>query len=363
MEMVGRLSSSVIHDLNNLLTVIQLNSALIEGGGLSEEEVATRANQIGLACKQSAHLTRKVLDLARHRVAEERPVTVNTLVTELERLFKAFVAKKASVRAEVGDQPLWVMGSASDLEQVLMNLVLNAIDSMPDGGEIVISCRASVVEGSAMVELAVQDVGCGIPEDVRGRILEPFFTTRGDEGGTGMGLYIVDEIVRRHHGRIAFEPAPVRGTIVSICLPAIPPPDSAERVPVVKSVEPAARVVLLVEDDENIRQLTRFILTRVGYVVLSAETGEEAMSLWSDRRDEIKLLLADLVLPGELSGRDVVIAALADRPALPVLYISGFAAEWDEQASFDEAHFLAKPFHPDVLLAKVAEALQSAPVE
>ena len=142
LEIVGRLSSAVIHDLNNLLTVIQLNSALIEGGGLTEVEISSGAEQIGLACKQASHLTRKVLNLARRRAEEDRPVAIDTLVADLGRLFEAFVAKKAAVRVEKPVGPLWVHGNAGEIEQLLMNLVLNAIDAMPDGGEIVIGCEA-----------------------------------------------------------------------------------------------------------------------------------------------------------------------------------------------------------------------------
>jgi CheY-like chemotaxis protein len=356
MEMVGRLSSSVIHDLNNLLTVIQLNSALIEGGGLDEAEIMGRATQIGQACRQSSQLTRKVLDLARRRSVEDRPVNVNALVNDLARLFEAFVAKKATVRVNVAEAPLWVWGSASDVEQMLMNLVLNAIDAMPEGGVITIGCQPAAGNGAAMVEITVRDEGCGIPVALRQRVLEPFFTTRENEGGTGMGLYIVDQIVQRMRGSLGFEAAPGAGTIVRICLPACAEEETPAQVNGTAPVPRETRTILLVEDDESIRNLTRFILTRAGYVVDAAETGEEAIELWSQRRREIDLVLSDLVLPG-ISGRDVVMTVLAQRPEVAVLYMSGFATAWDDESLFNEAHFIAKPFHPDALLAKVAAVL------
>ncbi len=190
------------------------------------------------------------------------------------------------------------------------------------------------------------------------RILEPFFTTREVEGGTGMGLYIVDQIVRRHGGTIHFETAPVRGTLVRVLLPGRARPAEVHAPPEVAPVRGReTRTILLVEDDPGILHLTRFILTRAGYRVLEAETGEAALEIWAAPRDEVRLLLTDLVLPGALSGRDIVLAVLAQKPGLPVLYTSGYAAAWDDQAFFDEAHFIPKPFHPDALLAKVAGAL------
>jgi len=360
LEIVGRLSSAVIHDLNNLLTVIQLNSALIEGGGLTEAEISSGAEQIGLACKQASHLTRKVLNLARRRAEEDRPVAIDTLVTDLGRLFEAFVAKKAAVRIEKPAGPLWVHGNAGEIEQMLMNLVLNAIDAMPDGGEIVIGCDATTIGGASMVELHVRDEGVGILPEVRARMLEPFFTTKEGEGGTGMGLYIVDQIVRRHGGSIEFEAAPVRGTLVRIFLPGSTRPAETPVLPEVAAREtPETRTILLVEDDPGILHLTRFVLARAGYRVLDAETGEEALKVWTAHRDEVQLLLTDLVLPGKLSGRDIVLTVLAQKPGLPVLYTSGYAAAWDDHAFFNEAHFIPKPFHPDALLAKVAAALSA----
>jgi CheY-like chemotaxis protein len=358
MEIVGRLSSAVIHDLNNLLTVIQLNSALIEAGGLSEAEISGGAEQIGLACKQASHLTRKVLNLARRRAEEDRPVAIDVLVADLGRLFEAFVAKKAAVRVEKTAGPLWVHGNAGEIEQMLMNLVLNAIDAMPNGGEVVIGCGAVASGDTEMVELRVSDEGEGISPEVQARILEPFFTTKEIEGGTGMGLYIVDQIVRRHGGSIQFLAAPVRGTIVRVLLPGSTRPTESPRPPEVARPPVAeTRTILLVEDDPGILQLTRFLLARAGYRVLEAETGEAALKLWAEHRDEVRLVLTDLVLPGELSGRDIVLTVLAQKPGLPVLYTSGYAAAWDDQAFFNEAHFIPKPFHPDALLAKVAEAL------
>ena len=173
-----------------------------------------------------------------------------------------------------------------------------------------------------------------------------------------MGLYIVDQIVRRHGGSIEFEAAPVRGTLVRIFLPGSTRPAETPVLPEVAAREtPETRTILLVEDDPGILHLTRFVLARAGYRVLDAETGEEALKVWTAHRDEVQLLLTDLVLPGKLSGRDIVLTVLAQKPGLPVLYTSGYAAAWDDHAFFNEAHFIPKPFHPDALLAKVAAAL------
>jgi nitrogen-specific signal transduction histidine kinase/CheY-like chemotaxis protein len=364
MEVLGRLASSVIHDLNNLLTVIQLNAALIEEGDLDPKEASAVAQKISDASRRSADLTRKVLNFARRQPEESKPVELGEMIDGLGRMLDSLVARRVEIVIGRGAAPVWVRGNRGALEQALMNLVLNAVDAMADGGKVSIVHSARDIRYGELTGcpagryalIEVIDNGAGIPPDVRDKIFEPFFTTK--DFGTGMGLAIVDRVARLHRGTVTFESAPGRGTTFRLWLPWIAAP--TEEKTVAKAEVPApvhARMVLLVEDDVGIRELARYLLEKMGLRVLAAGTGPEALELWEKHRNEVNLLFTDLVLAGGLSGRDVALRLLAERPSLPVIYTSGYSSAWSDHSIFTENNFLPKPFPPTALQNMVKAAL------
>jgi CheY-like chemotaxis protein len=204
--------------------------------------------------------------------------------------------------------------------------------------------------------IEVVDRGAGIAPECRDRIFEPFFTTK--ELGTGMGLAIVNRVVKLHRGGVNFESAPGRGTTFRLWLPLIEAPEP--EAPPAPEPEPAPRktqTVLLVEDDVGIRELGRYLLEKMGLRVLAAGEGQEALELWRKHRDEVSLLFTDLVLAGDLSGRDIAVRVLQDRPDLPVIYTSGYSSAWNDHTIFTQTNFLPKPFPPAALQNMVKAAL------
>ena len=362
MEVIGRLASAMIHDLNNLLTVIQLNSALIESGGFEPDEVTAAAAKISEAAQRAADLTRKVLSFSRRTVAEPAPVELGELLDGLVRLLEPLVAKRVEIEIVPGPPRRWVRGDRGALEQAILNLVLNAVEAMPGGGRVSLaanpaSSRAvppSLPAGDYLV-VSVTDGGEGIPPEDHERLFEPFFTKKST--GTGMGLAIVAQVARQHGGAVDFATELGRGTEFRIWLPAVSgPPSGVLPASPAEGATPLRGTILLVEDDAGIRQLTRQLLQSTGLRVLCAAEGEEALALWREHRDDIRLLFTDLVLPGSTSGRDIAIALLAERPDLPILYTSGLSSDWTDRSFFNGSNFLPKPFHP----AELRRAIQAA---
>jgi len=364
MEVIGRLASAVIHDLNNLLTVIQLNASLVETGELDKEETIESARQIGEAAKRSADLTRKVLNFARRQADEIRTVSLDEIIGGLERLLEPLIAHRVRIEIVSGPGSCWVRGDRSAIEQAIMNLVLNAVESMPDGGTVTIACSSKELAAEMApagmagryAVVAVTDCGEGIPIEAREQIFEPFFTTK--HSGTGMGLAIVSRVARIHGGAVDFVSEIGRGTKFRLFLPASNPPEDEQAASGgVSSEATGDYTVLLVEDDPGILDLTRRLLESDGLRVLAAANGEEAMDIWKMRSGEVDLLFTDIVLPGALSGREVAQAILEDKPSLPVLYTSGYSNAWEEKPVFQETNFLAKPFSPQALQTAVKSAL------
>jgi len=364
MEVIGRLASAVIHDLNNLLTVIQLNASLIESGEGVPEDVREAAKKIDEAAQRSADLTRKVLNFARRRPDETEALRLNDVVLGLTRLLEPVIAKRAEIRIDAGVKDLWVRGNQGALEQAVMNLVLNAVDAMPTGGVVEITCREEILfeeSGNGILPgdyavVAVKDNGTGIDPENEPMLFEPFFTTK--EFGTGMGLAIVKHVAEMHEGGVEFDTRPGGGTEFRLLIPCAQAPAADVQAPVVAKVEPLrSAAILLVEDDTNIRDLVRMLLTQVGMKVIEAGSGEAALQLWREHRDEVDLLFTDLVLPGEYSGRDLVLAILKERPDLPVLYTSGNVTMWENRTFLNDSNFLPKPFPPVALHDAVRNAL------
>lgn len=365
MEVLGRLTSAVIHDLNNLLTVIGLNAALIECGELTSDEAISAAEKISEASRHCAELTRKVLNFARKNREEPEPMQPDEVIEGMLRMLSPLIARRVAVRMKPGSGG-WIHGDRSAIELAVMNLVLNAVDAMPLGGEIAITTRLCAVDGGdagcppgKYVQIVVTDQGDGIAPEIGKSIFEPFFTTK--DHGTGMGLSTVHHVAEKHGGKVEFDSRMGEGSEFRLLIPLADPPDGqGDPSEAAQGVRPPRRrgTVLLVEDDAAIRALTVRLLDRHFERVLDAPTAEEGLDIWRSERGAVDLLLTDLILPGAMSGRDLAIEVLRDEPALPVLYMSGYGSSWDDRSFLTDANFLPKPFPPE-LLKEAIETVQA----
>jgi signal transduction histidine kinase len=398
LESVGRLAGGVAHDFNNLLTAIVGNALLLQER-LPAGPLRTGAEDILDAGHRATEVTRGLLAFSRKQLLAPARLDLREVVQGTDRLLARLIGEDIQVSLRVPDQPLEIVGNRGQLEQVLMNLGVNARDAMPGGGTLTV--EASAVElgaaeatarglsGRRAALVAVRDDGCGMTEETRARIFDPFFTTKEVGKGTGLGLSMAYGTLRQHGGFIEVESAPGRGTTVRLYVPLAPPAsgepskDGAGAAPAPAGPSPprpgipagapgggpplpapsppgarAGETVLLAEDDETVRTFATRVLREAGYRVIVAPDGEEAVRLFTEHRGDISLCLFDLVMPrrsGRAAGREVHHLA----PGTPVLFVSGHSPEttFVELSAAEDAALLRKPYLPLQLLARVREAL------
>ncbi len=370
MESIGRLAGGVAHDLNNLLSpILGYGEMLLEDAGKHDPRRAS-LKEIVAAGMRARDLVRQLLAFSRKQALEFRSLDLNALLQNFENLLRRTIREDVALRLILAPSLPAVTGDAGQLEQVVMNLAVNAQDAMPGGGELIIETRRidpDHADGAAgsWVLLAVRDTGCGMTPEVRERIFEPFYTTKGKEEGTGLGLATVYGIVKQHGGRIRAHSEPGLGATFDIRLPA-----SAEAPPVrapaaeTPAKAPGAETILLVEDNEQVRNLTLAILEREGYVVLAADGGKAALETLNRHDGPVHLLLTDVVMP-EINGRRLFERAAALRPDLKVLYMSGYTDDVIARHGVIEpgVRFIHKPFTARGLAARVREALDQIRTE
>jgi len=358
MEIIGRLVGGVAHDFNNLLTGIMLYCDLVRDGLAQESRLRHHADEIRLAAEQGAALVQQLMSVVRPQSAEPRLLCVNNIIVGMRNLLDRLIGE--NIRLETSLPPdLWrVKIDPTQLQQIILNLVLNARDAMPDGGKIRLETRNLKRAGQATwVELVISDDGCGISPEVRARLFEPFFTTKAPGRGNGLGLATVHRIVQSSQGSIRVESAPGQGTRVAIRLPRAANVPAAESPSLSETSVPNGQAtILLVEDNVPVRRAALRILQKAGYTVLDACDGGRALQICQQHPGAVDLLLVDLVMPG-MRGRDVAATLQALRPKLRVLYMSGY----DASAGEAPVVFFRKPFSSQTLIEKVREILQPAP--
>jgi two-component system cell cycle sensor histidine kinase/response regulator CckA len=362
MEIVGKLAGSIAHDFNNLLTVVGGNADLL---GLPDLDPAERENllaDITQASARGAGLIRQLLLFSKNKPARVEVVDVNDVVTGLGRLIDRWLGERVAVRLRLHASPVRVRGDRSQLEQVVMNLAVNARDAMPAGGHLTITTEADFDPRTRapLVRLVVADTGTGMTDEVRARMFEPFFTTKEAVKGTGIGLATVHGIVEQAGGRIELESAVGVGTTFRVTLPAYSgQPASSPRLGDTPAPGGAGRAVLLVEDEPTVRKLARIALEGHGYAVTEAGDGEEALRELSPDAP-LDLLVTDLSMP-RMNGEELAARLRAAQPWVGVVFTSGGPADAGRLEKVLGAVFLPKPFTAAELLRAARKGLKTFP--
>jgi two-component system, cell cycle sensor histidine kinase and response regulator CckA len=371
MEAVGRLAGGVAHDFNNLLTVINGYCAMLLENAALGAPGHRELIEIATAGERASTLVHRLMAFSRKQVCAPRAADLNAIVRDMEGLLRRLIGEDVHLRTALDDDLGTVMVDVGQIEQVIVNLAVNARDAMPRGGRLVIETRGVDVDEEfarrrpevtpgPYVLLAVTDDGCGMDEETRSHLFEPYFTTKGRRG-TGLGLSTVHGIVRQAGGHIEAYSEPSRGTTFRIYLPRHDAP--AEEAATVRPPAPLARgteTIVLAEDDEAIRNLARRVLEASGYTVIATRDGAEALARCETHAGEIDLLITDVVMR-TMGGADLANCLATRRPSTRVLYMSGYT---DETIVFHggldpNAPYLEKPFTPDLLLRKVREVLDA----
>jgi two-component system, cell cycle sensor histidine kinase and response regulator CckA len=371
MEAVGRLAGGIAHDFNNLLTAILSYSELALTDLRPEDPIREDIQQIREAGGRAAELTKQLLAFSRRQLLQFSTLSLNDVVIQAEPMLQPLMGDDVEIRLALSPTLGHTRADAGQLEQVLLNLAVNARDAMPSGGALTLTTAAVEVDADAparwghlvpgsYVTLAVQDTGTGMSPEVQERIFEPFFTTKGLGQGTGLGLSTVHGIVNQSGGHIIVASETGGGSTFTIFLPAsapAPEPARAES-PAAPAVQGASETVLLVEDEDLVRQLAREILLRNGYRVLEAADGAEALRVVTQYEGEIDLMVTDVVMP-RMSGNELVGHARPLRPAMRVLYVSGYSEEAIARHGklTEGVELLPKPYTPSVLTAKIRQIL------
>jgi signal transduction histidine kinase len=360
MDAVGRLAGGIAHDFNNLLTVIGGFSEVLLDELDDKSEARYAADQILMASDRAADLTQQILSFSRRPVHRPEPVDLHTLVREVEPMVSRLIGENIDVNLRHTRDRAVVLGDRSLLEQVILNLVVNARDALPEGGRIEVATRVVDIDGVPHACLAIRDEGVGMTPDIAAHAFEPFYTTKEQGQGTGLGLSIAYGIVQQLGGTIRLDSELGRGTEVEIRLAlhegAVPVQQGPLRKPLVGEGVRGRRV-LVVEDDDRVRGIIVHALESRDHEVMEARNGDEALRVLVDRRP-LDLLVTDVVMPG-MNGFELVKRVRSDRAGLLVLFMSGYAkpAGTSLREIPSDAAFLQKPFGPRALLEKVDAVL------
>jgi two-component system, cell cycle sensor histidine kinase and response regulator CckA len=356
MEAIGTLAGGIAHDFNNLLTVVLGYSELI----LSDEGLSARhrddLSKINQAAQIGADLVQRLLMFSRKAEINPRPLSLNVRIEQLQKLLSRTVPKIIEINLMLSDDLAAVNADPTQIDQILMNLAVNARDAMPEGGRFIIETKNQTLDENycrnhleaklgRCVLLTVSDTGQGMDKETQQHIFEPFFTTKGSGEGTGLGLAMVYAIVKQHGGHIMCYSEPARGTTFKIYFPALVSFEQAQAVEVRTLPRGGSETILLVDDEELIRDLGSRILTNAGYEVITASDGKEALEVYERRGGEISLVILDLIMP-KMDGRQCLEALLSLNPSMKVVIASGYSADavTKEALTSGAKGFVNKPY-------------------
>jgi CheY-like chemotaxis protein len=344
---------------------------------MEEEDITAgmkeKLGEVYKAGERAANLTRQLLTFSRKKEMSVGPVELSEVIGGVTKMLGRIIGEDIKLQCDFSSNLPAIEADEGMIEQVLMNLAVNARDAMPQGGRLIIGTGRIVTDDAyvrgnpearegAFVCLSIQDTGCGMSPEVKARVFEPFFTTKDVGKGTGLGLATVYGIVRQHQGWIEVESDVGVGTTFKIFLPASPRSFAGlEQAAVQKAPRGGNETILLVEDEAAVRGLAKTILERFGYRVLEASSGVEALSVWRKQDTRIDLLLTDMLMPEGITGRELAKQLQALDPALKVIYTSGYSVDSSQTAlrPREMARFLQKPYHPQILAQAVRECLDS----
>jgi signal transduction histidine kinase/FixJ family two-component response regulator len=371
MEAIGRLSGGIAHDFNNLLGIIIGYAEILQESTNEGDPDRECVDEILRSGQRAASLTRQLLAFSRQQVLELKVIDLNGVVADMEKLLRRVIGEDIELKASLETELRKVKADQGQLEQVLLNLAVNARDAMPEGGRLIITTRnVSMGEPDVRgysypfkpgeyVQLTVTDTGIGMDSTTQGRIFEPFFTTKEKGKGTGLGLSTVYGVVKQSDGYIETQSEVGKGTTFTVYLPSADEAVVSEPTPiVVNSTHKVNETILLVEDEDALRFLTRNMLERFGYKVFEARDSVEACAVSANQKSSIDLLLTDIVMPG-MNGRDLADRLVSERPDMKVVYMSGYTGQGiGERVLPPGSYFLSKPLSRENLATKVREALQ-----
>jgi two-component system cell cycle sensor histidine kinase/response regulator CckA len=370
MEAIGRLAGGVAHDFNNLLTVIQGNSELALYELANNDSLKLKLGDIKKASERAADLTRQLLAFSRRQVLNLKVINLNFILEDLEKMLRRIIGEEIELITSFADDLGRVKADPGGIEQVIINLAVNAKDAMPHGGTLTIATadveldeqhvrrHLGTLPGSYVL-ISVADTGVGIPKEIREQIFDPFFTTKENGKGTGLGLATVYGIVKQSGGDVHLDSEPEKGTTFKVYLPRVDEPlEEAGKKKEAKVSPRGNETILIVEDDSSVRKIAVQVLTNQGYNVLVSESGGDALLICEQEKNPIDLVLTDVVMP-KMSGPELIERLKKVRKDFIVLYMSGYTDKHILKGMDDELNFIQKPFTIDVLAKKVRDALDT----
>ena len=371
MESIGTLAGGVAHDFNNVLAIIQMQASLLKSSGNLSAKQLQFADEIGITVQRAADLTRQLLLFSRREAPQPHDLDWSAAIVNTTKMVQRILGEHIEVQINLAATPMFVHADPGMMDQVLMNLAVNARDAMPNGGQLTIAiesvkfdevaaAQSAPARAGSFVCLSVSDTGGGIPPEILPRIFEPFFTTKGVGKGTGLGLATVFGIVQQHQGWINVHSEVGHGTTFKIYLPRLAGPTAQNITENMPAPTPAGNeTILLVEDEPTLRGSIRTVLVQLGYRVLEAPTGVKALEVWREHPEAIGLLLTDMLMPGGMTGRDLAQRLLGENPKLKVVYMSGYTAEvvGRDFPLQEGVNFIAKPVAADKLAKTIRDSL------
>jgi PAS domain S-box-containing protein len=373
MEAVGQLAGGVAHDFNNILTAIIGYGSLLHMKMLEDEPLRVYAEHILASAQKATHLTQSLLAFSRKQILNPEPANVNEILLNVRRLLSRTIGEDIELMISVGEDELTIVADVVQIEQVLMNLAINARDAMPDGGTMTIGIEPVYMDSAYVqrnnfgrpghfVRISVTDTGIGMDEATKERIFEPFFTTKEVGKGTGLGLSMVYGIVNQHNGFLRVFSELLKGTTFEMYLPLIRTQATVARKKEDIPFLPGTGVILMAEDDTTVRQLAKQFLEDAGYTVIEAFDGEDVIAKFNDNKERVDLLLLDTVMPKK-DGKEAYETISHICPGVKALFMSGYSEDIIHKRGIlqDGLNFIAKPVAPNALLKKIREVLEQAP--
>lgn len=368
MEAIGTLAGGIAHDFNNILTVIIGYVSILQQSN-QDDTLRPYLTMISNSAQNAANLTRSLLAFSRRQIISPKPVNLKAIVKGVVKILSRIIGEDIELSLTLSDKEITVMADSSQIEQVMMNLATNARDAMPEGGKLTIMTDLVHLDYGFIraygfgkqgpyAVITVQDTGHGMDAETRERLFEPFYTTKEPGKGTGLGLSIVYGIIKQHDGHIHLQSEPGRGTTFTIYLPLIMSPDEKTEPAAPPLQKGGAEKVLIVEDNNEVRNLIKVILTKAGYTVIVATDGEDAIRVFLENRDQIQLLLLDVIMPKK-NGKEVYAEIKRLNPHVKTIFISGYDASIIHEKGVlrEDLHFIEKPILPNELLQKTREVL------